>query len=129
MTLRFGWLVVALVVAGCSQKKPEKQLIAESQVAGLRFAVEQYKLKVGEYPTTAQGLRALREQPPDVDPLKWRGPHLNEDLPNDPWGRPYLYRYPGSHGDEPEIWSYGADALPGGTGEDADIMSWKEKKQ
>jgi general secretion pathway protein G len=50
---------------------------------------------------------------------------LQKELGNDPWGHPYLYKYPGEHGEDPDVMSYGADGKPGGTGNDADIVSWK----
>jgi general secretion pathway protein G len=75
------------------------------------------------YPTNEQGLNALRVKPEGVD--QWNGPYLPKDVPNDPWGRAYMYKFPGEHGEEPEIESYGADGQPGGDGINADIVSWK----
>ncbi len=86
-------------------------------------AVGAYKLDTGTYPTTEQGLQALRVKPEGVE--NWEGPYLQKDVGNDPWGHPYVYRYPGEHGDEPEIVCYGADGQPGGDGINADIDSWK----
>ena len=57
----------------------------------------------------------------------WQGPYLPQDLPTDPWNRPYVYKYPGEHGDEPDILSYGADGQPGGVDMNEDIGSWKSK--
>jgi general secretion pathway protein G len=55
----------------------------------------------------------------------WQGPYLQKEIENDPWQHPYVYRFPGEHGDEPDIVSYGADGQPGGDGINADIVSWK----
>ncbi len=96
---------------------------AKAQVNSFMTALGSYKLDTGTFPTTEQGLEALRVKPEDV--LQWNGPYLAKDIPLDPWGRPYLYRYPGEHGDEPDIMSYGADGQAGGEGVNADICSWK----
>jgi general secretion pathway protein G len=85
---------------------------AHVQIRNLLGAAGQYKLETGNFPTTEQGLQALR-------------PYLQQDVPMDPWGHPYVYKYPGEHGDEPDIISYGADGQPGGDGNNADIVSWK----
>ena len=72
-----------------------------------------------------QGLQALRVKPEDVD--QWAGPYLPQEFRIDPWGHPYLYKFPGEHGDEPDIVSLGADGQPGGEGNNADIVSWSNK--
>jgi general secretion pathway protein G len=95
----------------------------KSQMSNFMTALGAYKLDTGLFPTTEQGLAALRVKPADV--LQWNGPYLPQDVPKDPWGHDYLYRYPGEHGDEPEIISMGADGQPGGEGLNADIVSWK----
>jgi len=82
-----------------------------------------YKLDTGVYPTTEQGLQALSVKPEHVN--NWQGPYTQKDIGNDPWGNPYVYRYPGEHGDDPDLISYGNDGQPGGDGEGADIVSWK----
>jgi general secretion pathway protein G len=86
-------------------------------------ALGAYKLDTGVFPTTEQGLQALRTAPASVP--QWQGPYLPEEIPADPWRTPYLYKYPGEHGDEPDVISYGADRQPGGDGINADIVSWK----
>ncbi|HWP84482.1 MAG TPA: type II secretion system major pseudopilin GspG [Terriglobia bacterium] len=98
---------------------------ARAQINSFQTALGVYKLDTGSFPTTEQGLRALRVQPDGVE--RWDGPYLPQDIPNDPWGRPYVYRYPGEHGEEPEIISYGADGQPGGDGENADVVSWSSQ--
>jgi general secretion pathway protein G len=57
----------------------------------------------------------------------WNGPYLQAEVPADPWGHPYVYKFPGEHGDEPDLVCYGADGQPGGEGLNADIVSWKFK--
>ncbi len=98
---------------------------ARAQINAFMTALGAYKLDTGVYPTTEQGLQALRVQPPGV--TQWQGPYLPQEIPVDPWGRPYVYKYPSEHGDEPEIISYGADGQPGGEGINADIVSWKSQ--
>jgi len=94
---------------------------ARAQIDALEKALDQYRLDVGRYPTTEQGLNALVNQPGGVS--KWAGPYLKKGLPLDPWDKPYLYKSPGEHG-EVDIFSYGRDGTPGGSGEDADITNW-----
>lgn len=96
---------------------------ARAQVNSFMTALGAYKLDTGLYPSTEQGLNALREKPQGVN--NWQGPYLPQDIPMDPWGRPYTYKFPGEHGDEPDIISLGADGAPGGTDINADIVSWK----
>jgi general secretion pathway protein G len=95
--------------------------VAKAQIEAFGQALDQYRLDVGQYPTTEQGLAALRTAPPSTP--KWQGPYLKKDVPNDPWGRPYVYRCPGQHGDY-DLMSYGSDGQPGGDGEAADVTSW-----
>jgi general secretion pathway protein G len=96
---------------------------AHAQINAYLTALGAYKLDTGIFPTTEQGLPALRGKPENV--ANWQGPYLQKDIENDPWGHPYVYKYPGEHGDEPDIISYGANGQPGGDGFDADIVSWK----
>jgi general secretion pathway protein G len=105
------------------QEKKAKQRGAKGQIALLESAVDTYRLDIGRYPTTQQGLEALREKPDGVD--NWDGPYLRKELPLDPWGNPYVYESPSEHGDF-AILSYGADGKPGGEGMDMDIVSWKD---
>ncbi len=94
---------------------------ARAQIDGLEKALDQYRLDVGRYPSTEQGLNALMVQPSGAS--KWIGPYLKKGIPPDPWGRPYNYKSPGEHGDI-DLYSYGRDGSQGGTGEDADITNW-----
>jgi general secretion pathway protein G len=95
--------------------------VARAQIESFGQALDQYRLDAGRYPTSEQGLLALR-QAPQQEP-RWQGPYLKRDIPNDPWGRPYVYRQPGQHG-EYDLMSNGADGQPGGDGEAADVVSW-----
>jgi general secretion pathway protein G len=95
---------------------------AKTQIAAFESAISAYRLDVGSFPTTDQGLQALRAQPGGVE--NWDGPYLPKDIPPDPWGHPYVYRCPSEHGDY-EIISYGADGREGGDGFNKDIESWK----
>lgn len=94
---------------------------ARAQISGLEKALEQYRIDVGAYPSTEQGLAALVRRPGEVK--RWDGPYLNKALPNDPWGKPYLYKFPGEHG-EYDVTSLGRDGRPGGEGIDADLGNW-----
>jgi general secretion pathway protein G len=95
--------------------------VARAQIESFGQALDQYRLDVGQYPTSEQGLIALRLTPQQV--VRWQGPYLKRDIPEDPWGHPYVYRRPGQHG-EYDIVSLGADGQPGGEGEAADVSSW-----
>lgn len=100
-----------------------KRTAAIQQINTFETALGNYKLDTGVFPTTDQGLLALRVAPENQP--QWAGPYLTKDIPMDPWGRPYLYKYPGEHGDEPDIISLGADGQAGGDGNNADVVSWK----
>ena len=100
-----------------------KQKAAKAQISLFEMTLDTYRLDIGKYPTTEQGLQALRVKPDDVG--KWDGPYLPKDVPLDPWGNPYVYESPGEHGDC-DIVSLGADGSPEGEGEDTDIVSWKD---
>lgn len=106
-----------------SQAGKAKRVAARTQINAYMTALGSYKLDTGIYPTTEQGLQALRVKPENVN--NWQGPYTDKDISTDPWGNPYVYRYPGEHGDDPDIVSYGTDGQPGGDGENADILSWK----
>ena len=105
------------------QADKARVVATRSQINTLMAALSTYKMDTGQFPTTEQGLQVLRTAPQGVP--NWQGPYLDKELPNDPWGNPYVYHYPSEQGDEPEIISYGADGQPGGDGINADIVSWK----
>lgn len=93
---------------------------ASVQVAAFKQALDLYRLDVGDYPTTEQGLGALIEAPSGA--AGWNGPYLDgQSVPLDPWGNEYVYRVPGADDDAFDLLSLGADNRQGGNGEDADI--------
>jgi general secretion pathway protein G len=100
-----------------------KFVAARAQIANFEQPVTQYKLDTGVFPATEQGLEALLIGPANV--AHWDGPYLVKETPLDPWGHPYLYKFPGEHGNQPDIISYGADGRAGGEGSSADVVSWK----
>lgn len=104
-----------------------KEATARAQIEMLGAALDAYRLDAGRYPTTEQGLAALWQQPvTEPRALNWRGPYLRKPVPLDPWGTAYVYRAPGTESSTGyDLLSLGADAKPGGAGEDADIVSWK----
>lgn len=103
-----------------------KTSAAKSQIEMLSLALNSYRLDNDEFPTQAQGLAALRTAPLGADaPVNWRGPYLTRDLPNDPWGRPYVYVVPGVHNPSSfDLYTLGKDGKPGGESDDADVTSW-----
>jgi len=94
---------------------------AAAQLDGLGKALDSYRLDTGHYPTNEQGLNALWVKP--ADEPRWWGPYLKKAPPKDPWGREYLYKAPGEHGDY-DLSSLGKDGREGGEGEDQDITNW-----
>lgn len=104
-----------------------KDAAARSQMEMLGAALDAYRLDNGRYPTTAQGLNALWQEPTiDPRPTNWRGPYLRRAVPLDPWNNPYVYISPGEvNPNGYDLLSYGADGQPGGEGENADILSWE----
>ena len=98
-----------------------KQAAAKTQIELLGETLDHFRLDVGRYPSTQEGLNALMVNP-GVE--NWDGPYLKKELPNDPWGKPYHYQQPGTHG-EYDLFSYGRDGAVGGEGEAQDVVSWK----
>ena len=94
---------------------------ARAQIDSLDKAVQAYRLDVGQFPSSEQGLRVLVSSS-GSDP-RWRGPYLKGSIPNDPWGMPYQYRTPGSDGRDYDIVSFGRDKATGGSGDDADLTN------
>lgn len=104
-----------------SQIGKSEQAVAKAQVDAFKKALGAYRIDVGAYPSTEEGLAALMNRPSDpTQALKWNGPYLDGVLPADPWGRPYVYASPGAKGDF-DLTSYGKDGQPGGTGDAADV--------
>jgi len=96
---------------------------ARAQIESFGKALDQYRLDTGRYPSSEQGLAALMSQPSGE--AKWDGPYLKKGVPADPWGKPYVYKQPGEHG-EFDLFSYGKDGQPGGSDEAADIGNWQQ---
>ena len=118
-------ILAALVVPRVLERPDEARVIAaKSDIATIMQALKLYRLDNQRYPTTEQGLNALVAAPtiPPIPP-NWKPGGYLERLPKDPWGQPYQYLNPGLRG-EIDVFSYGADGQPGGTGFDADIGSW-----
>ncbi len=100
-----------------------KTKTARIQIEELSGALDIYRLEIGRYPTTNDGLQALVEQSGDAK--NWNGPYLKKSqVPKDPWGFDYEYRSPGEHGSV-DIWTLGADNREGGEGEDQDVRGWE----
>lgn len=116
-------ILASIVVPKLMSRPDEARIVkAKQDVLALQNALELYKLDNGFYPSTEQSLKALVEKPSNnPQPTNWK-PYL-KSLPKDPWGRPYVYLYPGAHG-EFDVYSLGADGQEGGTGIDADIGNW-----
>ena len=123
-------LLVVLVIIGLlagyvapryfSQVGKSEVKVAQAQMDAFDKALIQFRLDIGRFPTTEEGLDALVKKP--ANEPKWNGPYLSKAVPNDPWSRPYLYRNPGEKGDF-DLITLGKDGKPGGTGEDADLGS------
>jgi len=122
-------LLVVMVIIGLlaayvgpryfSQIGKSESTVARAQIEAFDKALDQFRLDVGRFPTTEEGLSVLVGKPALP---KWNGPYLRKAIPDDPWGKPYIYRAPGTKGDY-ELMSLGKDGSPGGTSENADISS------
>jgi len=105
------------------QAEVAKVKAARAQIELLGTALDTFRLDVGRYPSSQEGLAALRQRPFGTD--RWDGPYLKKDVPKDPWDRPYYYRSPGEGGRPYDLYSLGADGTPGGDGDSRDITSWE----
>ena len=124
-------LLVVMVIIGLlaayvgpkyfSQVGKSEVKAARAQIDALEKALDQYRLDVGRYPSTEQGLAALNKRPSGEN--RWQGPYLRKEIPPDPWGNAYQYRQPGEHG-EFDLFSFGKDGKLGGEAEAADIVNW-----
>jgi general secretion pathway protein G len=101
-----------------SQVGKSEQALARAQIDSFHKALASYRLDTGRFPATEEGLAALVSAPGSA--ARWQGPYLAKGLPLDPWGRPYVYRSPGTRGDY-DLASWGKDGQPGGTGDAADV--------
>jgi general secretion pathway protein G len=115
-----GILAALIVPRVLDRPDQARQVAARQDIAGLMQALKLYRLDIGRYPNTQQGLQALVTRPDNV--ASWRS--YLERLPNDPWGHPYQYLSPGVKGDV-DVFSFGADGKAGGEQGDADIGSWE----
>ena len=89
-----------------------RRTAAKTQIENLKAALQRFNIDYARFPTEEEGLEVLR-------------PYLSQEIPMDPWQRPYIYRYPGEHGPEPDVMSFGADGEEGGEGADEDVVSWR----
>jgi general secretion pathway protein G len=125
-------LIVVVVIIGLlaglvlpqfiRQEEKAKLKATRAQIELLGTALDTFRLDIGRYPTSEEGLQALRQKPATLD--RWDGPYIKKELPEDPWGKPYVYKSPGDHGPY-DIVSYAADGVPGGEGDNRDITSWE----
>lgn len=122
-------LVILGLIAGIVGPQAMKYLgkgksqSAKVQIENISSALDMYRLEVGNYPTTADGLKALVSQPSGA--RGWNGPYLKKGVPTDPWNNQYQYKRPGSGGQPYDLVSLGSDGAVGGSGEDADISLWQ----
>ena len=118
-------ILAALVVPKIISRPDEARVTAARQdLSSLKQTLKLYRLDNLRYPTTEQGLQALVSKPNTAPiPPNWKSGGYVERLPKDPWGNPYQYLNPGVHS-EIDVFSFGADGVPGGEGNDADIGSW-----
>ena len=115
-----GLLVALVAPRFIRQEEKAKLKAARAQIELLGTALDTLRLDVGRYPTTEEGMEALTLS---KGIPKWDGPYLKKEVPLDPWGKPYIYRSPGEHGPY-DLLYYGADGMPGGESDNADITSW-----
>ncbi len=117
-----GLLAGLVVPQFIKQEEKATAKAAKAQIELFGTALDTFRLDVGRYPNSQEGMAALMQKPGGAD--RWDGPYLRKDLPPDPWGKPYIYKSPGDHGVY-DIISYGADGAPGGDGNNRDITSWE----
>ena len=104
-----------------SQIARSETTTARAQIDAFDKALQAFRIDVGRYPSTSEGLQALVVAP--ANEPRWRGPYLKDNIPPDPWGTPYKYSFPSSRGKDYDLVSYGRDRAPGGSGDDADIVN------
>lgn len=116
-------MLAAMVGPALYQRiRPAKVAAARAQIENFSTALDGFFVDVGRYPSTEEGLKALRQVPDGTS--NWLGPYLKKEVGNDPWGHAYVYRSPGRSGGY-EIVSHGGDGREGGEGDDADVTSWE----
>lgn len=120
MTVCAALMMLYLIADWPRELGRNRHVLARLQIHAFLDALESYRADCGAYPTTGESLDALRTNPGKAG---WRGPYLSQDVPLDPWGRPYVYRHNGVQIDKPVILSYGAERKPAGRYFDADVSS------
>ena len=117
-----GVLAAILVprLTGVSEKAQLTR--ARTEISNMKVPLSRFEIDVSRYPTTEEGLQALLTQPPGLAEGKWQGPYLDK-VPVDPWGKPYIYRFPGTNGGDYDLYSTGPDQREGGD----DITNWETK--
>ena len=116
-----GLLAGMVVPRYFSQVGKSQTKVAAAQIDALDKALVQFRLDVDRFPTSEEGLAALNEAPADAP--GWAGPYLKKAVPEDPWGKPFVYKEPGEHTDF-DLVTYGKDGVPGGDKENADVTNW-----
>ena len=117
-----GLLAALVVPSYLGRERKARAQAAKTQIELLGTALDTFRLDTGRYPTSSEGLNALRANPGGLP--RWDGPYLKKEVPLDPWGRPYMYESPGQHGDY-DLYTYGADGVQGGDGDAKDVGSWQ----
>ena len=119
-------LLAAVIVPSVIGKVGEARVAkARQDIQAISTALTLYRLDNFKYPTSDQGLKALIQPPADPNIRNWRkGGYIQDGSLKDPWGNDYQYTYPGTHGHEYDLYSFGADGQEGGEGEDADVGNW-----
>jgi len=114
-------ILAAMVIPRIMHRTSDaKVTAAKNDIATMKTALTDFRVDCDHYPSSEQGLEALRTQPDDAK--GWRGPYIEGQVPLDPWGNPYAYEQPGQNGDDSyNLYSFGADGAEGGDGENADI--------
>jgi general secretion pathway protein G len=116
-------VLAAVVVPKFTNRSEQARVTAaRTDIRNIEMMLDQFELDAGRYPTNEEGIEALLSQPPNV--RNWRGPYLKKGLPSDPWGNPYIYRYPGQHNaNSYDLYSLGPDGREGND----DIDNWSEQ--
>ncbi len=127
LEILIGLAIIALLIGVAGPRvfalfERGKRSVAEIQMGQIRAGLDLYRVDMRRYPTTEEGLKALIERPGGAEAARWSGPYLDKASGIvDPWGAPYAYEADGAR--DYDLLSYGADGRPGGTGEDADVVS------
>ncbi|MFQ3334472.1 MAG: general secretion pathway protein G [Woeseiaceae bacterium] len=120
-------ILTAIVAPNIIGRVGDAQISAAKQdIRNIESSLRLFRLDNFNYPTNEQGIKALTAKPVGQNTRNWKGPYLNR-MPKDPWGNQYLYMYPGLNS-EIDIYTYGRDGQPGGSGDDADIGNWDSQQ-